>query len=479
MIFFNTQRTLRTRGLLLVQVVVFMGIALSFIIGFTTWSIMSIKTARVTYAREVALQVAEAGVEYYRWHMAHNATDYFDGTGTSSPTGYLHDYYDKSGNKIGEFRINITPPTTGSTIVTITSTGTATLAPDVERVIQTRIAIPSFAQFAWVLNDDVTFGGTAEVFGPIHSNDGIEFNGLAHNTITSALTFYNDGSHGASNSWAVHTHNAPQDANYPAAMISKPTIFEAGRQVGVPAVDFAGITTDLAAMKADAQASGVYLAPSGSQGYRIVLRVDDTFDVYRVTSLRNAPGGCTNPGQTGWGTWSVNAQTFLQNYAIPANGIVFVEDHVWVEGTINSARITIGSAVFPDAAATRPSITVNNDIRYTNYDGRDVIGLIAANNINIGLYSENDLRIDAAMIAQNGRIGRYSYPNGSCAPDRQRALLTTYGMLGSNVRSGVVYSATNGYQARVYNYDSYLLYAPPPSFPLTASSYTTISWEEK
>jgi hypothetical protein len=470
---------LKSKGALLIQMTVFIGVALTFIVGFTTWSITSVKTARLTYARDVALQVAEAGVDYYRWHMAHAPTDYFDGTGTSSPTGYKHDYFDKSGNKIGEFTLQITPPSTGSTIVTITSTGTAMSAPNVARVIQTRIAIPSFAQFAWVLNDDVTFGTTAEVFGPIHSNDGIEFNGIAHNSVTSALTFYNDGSHGAANSWAVHTHNAPADANYPTPMVSKPTIFEAGRQVGVPAVDFAGITTDLAAMKASAQASGRYLAPSGAQGYRILLKTDDTFDVYRVNTLVAAPGGCTNPGQTGWGTWSVNTQTLLANYPIPANGIVFVEDHVWVEGQINSARITIGAAVFPDAAATRPSIIVNNDLRYTNYDGQDVIGLIAANNVNIGLRSEDDLRIDAALIAQNGRVGRYSYSAAACGVERSRNLLTTYGMLGSNVRSGVAYSATNGYQNRVYNYDSYLLYAPPPSFPLTASSYVTISWEEK
>ena len=57
---------------------------------------------------------------------------------------------------------------------------------------------------------------------------------------------------------------------------------------------------------------------------------------------------------------------------------------MWVEGTINTARLTIASGRFPESSSTNTSISFNKDIRYTNYDGSDVIALIAQNNINTG-----------------------------------------------------------------------------------------------
>src|SRR3989338_4945089 len=104
-------------------------------------------------------------------------------------------------------------------------------------------------------------------------------------------------------------------------------------------------------MKTDAQIAGKYFDPSGAQGYKIVMKTNGTFDLYRVTSLVNPPSGCTN-SQTGWGTWSVNASTFISNYAYPENGIIFVEDNVWVEGTLNATRVVIASARFPDNPTT-------------------------------------------------------------------------------------------------------------------------------
>ncbi len=89
--------------------------------------------------------------------------------------------------------------------------------------------------------------------------------------------------------------------------------------------------------------------------------------------------------------------------------------------------------------------------------------------------SENDLHIDAAIIAQNGRVGRDGF--SGCSPDMIKTQLTTYGMLGTNQRSAFWYG-DSGYQNRDYSYDANLLYAPPPSFPLTSDQYTTISWEE-
>lgn len=475
------------RGQLLIQVLIFSGVALALITGVSNWAKVNVAASRQSLDREKAIQLAESGIDYYRWHLAHNHTDYQDGTLVAGP--YVHPVLDKNGQVIGEFSLNIIPPIIGSTKVTIESSGTPTTSP-ITRTIRVEMAIPSLAKYAVAANDFIRFGQGTEVFGPIHSNNGIRFDGLAHNAVTSAVTSYNDPDHSGADEFGVHTHvNAPPGSGVNdtfRALEAPPTnpvpnrsdVFQAGRQFPVPAVDFVGLTNDLSQIKADAQALGKYLAPSGSQGYQIILKTNDTFDVYRVTSQTNPPGSCSNTqNQTGWGTWSINNKVFVGNYNIPSNGLVFVEDNVWVQGTIDGARVTIASGRFPDNPANRPQLTINNDLKYTDYNGFDVLALISQGNVNVGLVSEDDLRIDAALVSQNGRVGRYYY-GSNCGANRIRNQLTLYGMIATNLRYGFAYTDGTGYQNRDITYDANLLYGPPPSFPLTSDKYEILSWEE-
>lgn len=494
---FSNHHNTKSKGSLLLGVIFFSAIGITLVSAFVGWSVTLYKTSRTVLQREQAFMIAEAGIDYYRWHLAHDQDDFQDGTGQPGP--YVHDFEDKDGVVIGSFSLDITPPDVGSTVVTITSTGTVLADPTISRTIESRLAIPSFAKWAVVANADMRFGEGTEMYGPVHSNGGIRFDGIAHNVVTSSQTSYDDPDHDESGAdtmeHGVHTHVRPPPAtgSYtsvvsaeapPNPVAVRNDIFSAGREVSVPTVDFVGITSDLAQIKTDAQASGHYVASSGSQGYRILFKTNDTYDLYRVTRLQ-AQGSCNAPsagtsGQTGWGTWSIRSsggQTLLGTYAIPSNGLIFVEDHVWVEGQINTARVTVAAGAFPDNVSTRKSITINNDLLYTNYDGTDVISLISQNNINVGMVSDTNLRIDAALIAQNGRAGRYYY-GSSCSPYHNRNSITLYGMIGTNQRYGFAYTDDTGYTDRYITYDSNLLYSPPPSFPLTSDAYTTISWRE-
>jgi len=475
------------QGLILINSIVFGTIATILIVGLTSWFVVTIKGAQDLEKRELAFHIAESGAEYYRWHLAHDNDDYQDGTGEEGP--YVHDFLDKDGNKLGEFSLDITPPPSGSTIVTVEVTGTLEEDPSISRTIRTQLAIPSFAKFAFAADADMRFGEGTEVFGPIHSNGGVRFDGLAHNVVSSARDTYDDPDHGGDNEFGVHTHVSPADPNPPSSVPSRPDVFEAGREFPLPAIDFEGIISDLASIKTEAQGpGGHYFAASGSLGYHIVLKTNDTFDLYRVTSLASPSSSCNNAlGQSGWGTWSINNQTLIDNYDNPSNGLIFLEDHVWVDGQIDSARLTIVAGRFPDTPSERRSITINTDLLYTNYDGSDVIAIIAQDNINIGLVSDDDFRIDAAMIAQNGRVGRYyyrkpfnyywwSYPG--CSPYHERDTVTLYGMIGTKNRYGFAYTDNTGYETRNLIYDANLLYSPPPNFPLTSDQYETISWEE-
>lgn len=474
---FKNNKNYKRKGLILINVLVFGVIAIVVTIALTNWAATMIKSAKQLSAKEQAFQIAEAGVDYYRWHLAHDQTDYTDGIATTSTGPFVHDFKDKDDNVIGQFSLTITPPPIGSTVVKIKSKGTVTDYPDVSRTIQATMAIPSLAKYAVAANDFMRFGAGTEIFGPVHSNNGIRFDGLAHNIITSAKDKFIDPDTGGPYRFGVYTTIAPTDPSPPSAVPSRPDVFMAGRQFPVPTFDFLGMTTDLSAMKTSAQSDGSYYPSSGQSGYHIVLKTNDTYDIYKVNSLNSVHNCNDTLGQDDWGTWSIKGEQLLGNYPLPAHGVIFVEDDLWVNGQINTARVTIAAGKFPDSPTTRKSITVNNDLLYTNYDGQDVIALVAQGNINAGLSSENDLRIDAALIAQNGRVGRYYY-SWKCGTGYIRNSITLYGMIASNLRYGFAYTDNTGYDIRNIIYDANLLYAPPPSFPLTSDQYSTISWDE-
>ncbi len=481
------------KGQISLQILLYSAVAVILLTGFLVWGDSTIRYVAKYEGRSSALEIAEAGAEYYRWHLAHNPTDYQDGTGHAGP--YSHNYYDKNGDLLGQFILEITPPSVGSTIVTVKSTGKLSADSTIEKIIEVKFGKPSFAKFAAVVNEDVRFGEGTEVFGAIHSNGGVHFDGTAHNLVSSALSVYNDPDHSGNNEFGVHTHRNPPpqtgiDSSFrpleapPNSVQNRSDVFLAGRQFPVPAVDFTGITSDLAQIKTDAQSNGVYLADSGAQGYHLLLKTNNSFDLYKVTAIENAPNGCISVlGQQDWGTWSIKTEQFMHTYSFPANGLIFTEDDVWVEGQINNARLTIAAAIFPENPSHRAAITVNNNLLYTNYDDKDAIALISQGNFNVGMISADILRIDGAIIAQNNRVGRYYYrpPSGQqnrCAPYHIRNTITLYGILASNERYGFAYTDGTGYQNRNLIYDSNLLYAPPPSFPLTTDEYQLISWEE-
>ena len=484
------------KGSALITVLVFTSIAVIIISGLVGWFSILLRASSNLINREQAFHAAEAGVDYYRWHLAHAGSDYKDGTTSNGP--YVHDFLDKDGNKIGTYSLEITPPTTGTNIVTITSTGRVLADPTIVRKVRARLAMPSLAKFAVVANDELRFGVGTEVYGPLLSNEGIHFDGLAHNIVTSAKTTYDDPDHAdTSVEYGVHTHvNVPPatgvDNTYraneapPITMSNRNDVFVAGRQTGVPSFDFSGMVYDISTMKTKAQADGKYLGDSGGFGYHIVLKTTDKYDLYKVNAQKTVNGACRNKNDktVGWATWSIGTQTLISsNLSFPNNGLIFAEDNIWVDGTIDTAKLTIASARLIDSQTGKNDIIINTDLKYTNHDGRDEIALIAQNNINVGLYSEDNLEIDAALITQNGRFGRYYYNNSQCEGYDNRDTVTMYGMIATNQRYGLSYLDINGtkvsgYTVRNINYDANLMYNPPPYMPLASDYYQIISWED-
>ncbi len=464
-------------GMIIVQTLVFATIVVVIIGALASYAAITIKTARITFNREQALQSAEAGIDYYRWHLAHAPTDFQDGTGVAGP--YVHSFKDKNGKTAGSFSLDIIAPTLGSTLVKIESTGSSSSDSSYLRKISSSVAKPSIAKYAVAGNNAMRFGTGTEIFGPVHVNGGIRFDGLAHNIVTSGTTTYTDTDYDActtNNSYGVHTCLSPADPTSPTALPSRPDVFEAGRLISQPTISFSSFTADLATLKTNAQtADGFWrdVAGAGFVGYHVVLKTNDTFDLYKINSWASV-GSCTGTSSS----WSVGTQTLQGNYLFPANGIIFIEDHVVVDGTINGARLTITATDLPvpSQSSGYKNIIINNDLSYTNYDSTDSLGLIGQNGVMVGLNSEDNLKIDGALIAQNDRVGRFFY-GGTC-PNKNRSVISLYGMIASYARYGFAYTNGTGYITRNITYDANLLYAPPPYFPLTSAQYQILSWQE-
>lgn len=472
----------KNSGLILLNTLIFGTIAVVVIVALSSWFTVTYRGSRSVIQKESAFHIAEAGIEYYRWHLAHAPQDFTDGNSVNVPQPYVHDFFDKDNNKIGKFELTITPPENGSTLVTIESKGVLDNS-NVSKTLRVQLAKPTFAKYAFISNEDIRLGEGTEVFGLIHSNEGVRFDGIAHNLVTSAQTTYDDPDHGGAKEWAVHTHINPVDPMPPTNLPDRFDVFQSGREVSVPAIDFAGLTATMADLKSKAQSGGRYHGSSGKSGYNLVLKTNGTYQLYRVDSLINPANSCNNAlGQQGWGSWSVNKRTLLGTYQMPANGVIFLEDHTWIEGQIDEERLTIAVARFPEAPGQYRNIIINKDILYSNMDGQDVLGLIAQGDINIGMQSDDVLDIHAAMIAKNGRIGRYYYRppsnNNGCSPNHTKNTINVYGMIGTNGRYGFAYTDNTGYINRNVTYDANLLYNSPPEFPLTADQYEIISWEE-
>jgi len=473
------------KGMIIVQTMVFATIVIMIIGALSGWAATTIKAQRIAFNREQAFQSAEAGIDYYRWHLAHAPTDYQDGTGTSGP--YIHSLQDKNGNTVGQFSLSIIAPSNGSTLVKINSIGSSSLDSLYLRKIESQVAKPSIAKYSVAGNDAMRFGEGTEVYGPIHVNGGIRFDGLAHNIVSSAATIYDDADHSGGNEIGVHTHvNPPPGSGInntfrlaesnPNSIPSRPDVFEAGRLISQPIINFSGFTTDLATLKANAISEGFYRGAVGSGfvGYHIVLKTNDTFDLYKINSWASL-GDCSS-SPSGTSSWSIGTQTLQGNYSFPVNGIIFMEDHVVVNGQISGARLTITAADLINPIVNK-NIIINNDILYTTYNGADVIGLIGQAGVMVGMISEDNLKIDAALIAQNDKVGRFYYEGWDCTYEN-RTVVSLYGMIASYARYGFAFTDGTGYTTRSITYDANLLYAPPPGFPLTSDQFEILSWQE-
>lgn len=468
----NKKQKSKQRGVIIVFEIVVIFIFSLVMMAVLGNAAMQYRVLRSSTAKEQAFDIAEAGINYYQWHLAHFPVDFKDGTGAAPTTQsdfggvacYPHTYIDKDTNQtLGKYCLQITAPLVGSTIVTIKSIGYAASNSSVKRNITTLYGIPSFAKYAFLTNTDVWIGSSETVSGELHANGGIRFDGTGNAPITSSKstyscqTYHGCGPTTKAGVWGAAAQATKNFWDYP-----------------VGNVDFSSLTSDFATLKSTAQTSGIYLSPSNTQGYSLVFNANSTVSVYKVTSLSSHATGFDVDGNSHPEDLDYNGRTLQFTQAIPSSGVIYVEDRTWVEGTV-SARTMVAAAKLPYNAATAPSIIIPNNIVYTAKDGSVSLGLVAQKDVLLSYAAPTNLEIDAAMVAQNGSVQNYYFSGNIKNTITIYGAIASYGIWTWSWVNGSG-QTTGGYQNTSTSYDSNLLYAPPPSFPLTSSGYQQITW---
>ncbi len=494
-----------SQGFSLVTIMTFIVVFAILSLAVAQMIITTVGTTARAKASETAFNIAEAGANYYLWHINHDNTDYKDGNTWPSSQNtygygpYEHSYKDADGTLLGTYTLWIKPGSSGSTIATVRSIGKAAGIYPVTRTIEVRIGAPSFSTYAVAGNTALWFGNTENANGAVHSNVGVKMDGPNSDNVTSSNSSY------VVPSWSGPGAYSTKPGVWCDPSITSPTNCNTRNktswQYPVPQIDFNRLSADVCDLKkvatgnntatacnAQPARTNAYIPPVSSTfsktvGYLITLNDNGTYTLEKVTNERD--------NLTPYSS-ALTRTSVASNIATPANGIVFVEDNVWIRSAGPNGfngRVTIASARL--AVGGDSNVVIAGNMRYADqYSGTNTIGLIAENNVEIAPYAGAPLMIHGALIAKSGGVGirqKYNatggwvqgYPNSS-------QQLTFFGSLASNqlwtwsvMLCGTASNAScwAGYRYTNNIYDENLRYAPPPNFPVT-STYDMLSWRE-
>lgn len=461
------------RGIITTYALIFGGIFLLFLSGSLGFILLQLKQANQKVAWAESLQVAEAGINYYRWCL---------NNGVEANCALEKDYSDKDGNVIGHFSLQVgSRESCGQAISkTITAAGWTTKYPQAERKIQVIYARPSVAALSYVLNDNVWVGADHEIRGPYQSNGGIRMDGENQSLVSSSKENWI-----CTSSFGCSVCPAGSGCQVQGSNCVCPGVFTTANgdpnlfNFPVPPFDFNGLTIDLAQMKLSAQTSGVYLPPSqtinpSAKGYHLKFQNNGQINVWIITNLSSTYAYSLEEGWH-YDYFTISSEYLYNTYSVPsACSAVFVEDNIWADGQVKG-KVTVASANLADVGVDT-DVILPDSIEYTTLDGSDGLTLLGERNILIGPQSPSTMEIRGIFIAQKGRFSRNHYPNNI------RESLEISGSIVSSGRVGTQWTSSgqivSGYRRRESYFDSNLIYAPPPFVPSTESEFKVINWEE-
>jgi len=492
------QKIKKQQGSTMIYLIIFIAIFALVMPAVVANFVAKIQLLRTTITREQSLQIAEAGINYYQWHLIQFPEDYKDGTELAGP--YVHDYVDYDTQQtIGQFSLVITAPSPGETAVTITSTGWTNETPNIKRTVTATYGIPSLASYALLAHDWIYTWSTESYSGPVHSDTGIRFEGTAESSVTSSVE---------STYLADCEQQHPENSNC-TTQVSKDAIWALGANKTQSSpywnnpttkADFTGISTAFSVINENSNLPANINLPSSAPGYSLVFNSNGTVTVYKVisttntgakfpvttalsngsnTALRVLPGGTDyNSGICASNCNRCHSgRCLLYTKTIPGDGLViYAANNLWVEGTVKG-RVVIATANGSSDIMSMANIYISNNLRYSDEalsdnERADVIGLLAEGNIIVTKNAPDPLYVDGALLAQNGFVAFPICYNGGATNDNVYFFgsIILHGSWWFNFTNYCGGSFTDGYLHPHFNWDKNLLYRPPPYFPASSVS---------
>src|SRR4030043_160689 len=322
------------RGIITTYILVFGAIFMLLLSGLLGFILLQLRQASQRVAFAEALEVAEAGIDYYKWCLNNNVAD---------DCQSQKNVYDLSGNLVGEFVLEIDSWTSCGTTTaqTITSTGTPEKFPDLARKIRVLYSKESVAAFTYLLNDNVWAGDDREIRGVYHSNGGIKMDGENQSIVSSAAL---NGEWVCTDSFgcspcpiAYGCRTQGRQCICPGVFTttdnSNPDLFD----FPVTTFDFDRIMINLSDIKdiTDDFPQEYYWPPvseidSDGEGYHIKFLENGTFEVWIITDLDRVYGYREEEG------WEYDYFSIDEEYRYgdpilinPACSLIFVEDNLW------------------------------------------------------------------------------------------------------------------------------------------------------
>lgn len=340
-----------------------------------------------------------------------------------------------------EYSLQISPPSQQLPLIRIASTARVVGDPDTRnwRAVETLVRPSSVSDFQMVADADISYGSTATTYGKIYA--GIDANNVAH-SITHSGTAYGDLYAEGSVSGSPRLVNG-------AAKYDRTNI----RTVIRTAINFNNFLASLVDIKAAAGAGGIVRDTPTVDAWWFTFQPNGLVTIQSCTKTSGRLLGDLRPTCT--------ADTTV---AIPVNGAIYVGQSAIVSGVVNG-RLTIGSGA---------DVYIGDNLDYAQA-GDDVLGLVASHSVLVPQWAPSTLSWRAATIAQSGTFRSYGFDG------QTRTTEPNYigdGRLSSMTFTGSTATYGGGsmglFRTRVYQYDTSLLYLPPPWFPTLQDAYTVV-----
>ena len=485
---FHRENSQTKRGSAIIYALVLVVVAAAIFTGIISFVISQVRYGLSAEPKKSALQIAEAGAFFYRWHLAHevdgktgtevdtywdvandpmavddNGNGNCDDADTADGDGGGTEWYEADYEGIGKYRICVRPPVSGTTIAAVYVEGWAYGHEEKMRAIEMRIRRPAWSEFAILSNDalDLENGASddVDIDGKVHANSGVRFDesGIARNTVSSSVLTYDYSGNTKDGVWT-----SAGDPN---------AVFLGGTSFPVPTQDFEAVTVAFSDIQDNADID-----------YNPGKEVHITFSTETSTSDNDGTVTmCQLKSNDIDSDLRITKHHFgCDTFPLGSSTAIYIGQKAYVDGELERGRKVVIATNHSGSGSDKDKIYINGDLIHEDVTSGSVLGLAAKKGVYIiddplsspavpgggDLNSNGILDIHAAILSQGGPFER------SSSFSQMNADVNIFGAIATD--NGI--NLNNVDDINVI-YDQRLLSTPPPYFP-TGSTYLIDQWKE-